>query len=147
MFLNQVDVVDVFKCERYRFSFNLIDELTGEPVRGEGYPIVITTPKEVVPKLLPVMQVGMRAMSLYNGVAGIVRMFGAPAPSVPEAWREGAQSSIELLKQESSVEAFDAVRHRRTADSCEPRHWLRLLHAAIAADGLDFHPLDRCTTR
>eukprot|EP00966_Prymnesium_polylepis_P309611 7153603-Prymnesium_polylepis.1 len=25
----------------------LVDELTGEPIRGEGYPIVITTPSEL----------------------------------------------------------------------------------------------------
>ena len=77
----------------------LVDELTGLPVRGDGYPIVITTPAEIVHKLLPVMQVGMRAMSLYNGVGGIARMFGAPVPSVPEEWRKGAQSSVEMLKQ------------------------------------------------
>jgi hypothetical protein len=79
--------------------FYLIDELTGLPVRGDGYPIVITTPADIVHKLLPMMQVGMRAMSLYNGVVGVARMFGAPAPSVPEEWRKGAQSSVEMLKQ------------------------------------------------
>ena len=44
--------------------FYLVDELTGLPVLGYGYPIVITTPSEIVHKLLPVMQVGMRAISL-----------------------------------------------------------------------------------
>jgi len=77
----------------------VVDELTGLPVRGDGYPIVITTPADIVHKLLPMMQVGMRAMSLYNGVVGVARMFGAPAPSVPEEWRKGAQSSVEMLKQ------------------------------------------------
>ena len=79
--------------------FYLVDELTGLPVRGDGYPIEITTPAELVPKLLPVMQVGMRAMSLYNGVAGVAQMVGYPAPKVPEGWRKGAQSSVEMLKQ------------------------------------------------
>ena len=78
--------------------FYLVDELTGLPVRGDGYPIEITKPSELVPKLLPVMQVGMRAMSLYNGVAGVAQMVGYPAPKVPEAWRKGAQSSVEMLK-------------------------------------------------
>jgi hypothetical protein len=82
-----------------RMYLYLIDELTGLPVRGDGYPIKITTPSEIVHKLLPVMQVGMRAMSLYNGVGGIALMFGAPVPSVPEEWRKGAQSSVEMLKQ------------------------------------------------
>ena len=77
----------------------LIDELTGLPVRGAGYPKVITTPAEIVHKLLPLMQVGMRAMSLFNGVAGVARMVGYPAPKVPEEWRKGAQSSVEMLKQ------------------------------------------------
>ena len=46
---------------------------------------------EVVPKLLPVMQVGMHALSVFNGVAGVARMFGAPVPSVPADWQRGAQ--------------------------------------------------------
>ena len=75
-----------------------MDELTGLPVRGDGYPIEITTPAEIVPKLLPVMQVGMRAMSLYNGVVGVAQMVGYPVPKVPEGWRKGAQSSVEMLK-------------------------------------------------
>ena len=76
-----------------------MDELTGLPVLGNGYPIVITTPSDIVHKLLPVMQVGMRAMSLYNGVAGVARMFGAPVPSMSEDWSKGAQSLVEMLKQ------------------------------------------------
>ena len=77
----------------------LVDELTGLPVLGDGYPIVITTPSEIVHKLLPAMQVGMHAMSLFNGVAGIAQMVGYPFPKVPEEWRKGAQSSVEMLKQ------------------------------------------------
>jgi len=89
--------------------FYLIDELTGKPVKGGIYPIEITTPSDVVPKLLPVMQVSMRAMSLYNGAAGIARMCGAPLPSVPTSWCKGAQESIALLGQMSSVEKFGVV--------------------------------------
>eukprot|EP00964_Phaeocystis_antarctica_P083850 scaffold52787_cov60-Phaeocystis_antarctica.AAC.1 len=87
----------------------LIDELTGKPVKSGIYPIEITTPSEVVPQLLSVMQVGMRAMSLYNGAAGIARMCGAPLPSMPTGWCKGAQASIALLGQKSSVEQFGAV--------------------------------------
>ena len=87
----------------------LVDELTCEPVRAEGYPIVITKPSEIVPKLLPVMQVGLRAMSIYNGAGGIARLFGYPVPKVPEAWAKGARESVELLKQESSVAQFGVV--------------------------------------
>ena len=96
----------------------LVDELTCEPVRAEGYPIVITTPSEIVPKLLPVMQVGLRAMSIYNGAGGIARLFGYPVPKVPESWATGARESVELLKQESSVAQFGVV-HEEVMDGSE----------------------------
>jgi hypothetical protein len=84
----------------------LIDELTGKPVVPKTdedkpkYPIRIIKPAEIVAKLLPVMQVGLHAASLVNGVAGVVRLFGYPCPKVPKAWRAGAQNSVEVLKQE-----------------------------------------------
>ena len=90
----------------------LIDELTGKPVKavkGGIYPIKITTRSKIVPKLLPVMQVGIRAMSLCNGVAGIARMCGAPVLTMPTGWLEGTQESIALLGQKSSVEQFGVV--------------------------------------
>ena len=97
----------------------LIDELTGEPVVLETdgdeeplYPIRITKPAAIVSKLLPLMQVGLHAASLVNGVSGVVRLFGYPCPKVPEAWRAGAQDSVEILKQESSVEQFAAVHEK-----------------------------------
>ena len=99
--------------------FYLVDELTGEPVRSTDgvYPIRITKPSELVGKLLPVMQVGLHAASLVNGVSGVVRLFGYPFPSVPEKLREGAERSVEVLKQESSVEKFGAIHeHVETQD-------------------------------
>ena len=87
----------------------LIDELTGLPVRAEGYPIEITKPSDIVPKLLPVMQVGMHAMSILNGAAGIARMVGYPVPKMPEAWVGGVRESVDMLKKKSSVEDFDVV--------------------------------------
>ena len=89
----------------------LIDELTGVPVRAEGYPIVITKPSEIVHKLLPVMQVGLHAMSIFNGAAGIAQMVGYPVPKVPKAWAKGARESVDMLKQKSSVEGFDVVQN------------------------------------
>ena len=73
------EVLDEHMTDKIMY-FYLVDELTGKAVRGDGYPIVIKTPSELVHKLLPVMQVGMRAMSLYHGVGGIARMFGVPVP-------------------------------------------------------------------
>jgi len=112
----------------------LIDELTGDPVRAEGWPIVITTPSELVHKLLPLMQVGMRAMSIYNGTAGLVRMFGYPVPKVPKAWSKGAQESVELLKKESSVEDFSVV-HEEVKGGSEEEKSVR---GASLRDFVDF---------
>ena len=70
------------------------------------------------------MQVGLHAASLVNGVAGVVRLFGFPCPKVPEAWRAGAQDSVEILKQESSVEAFGAV-HEKVMDGGEETETVR----------------------
>jgi hypothetical protein len=96
--------------------FYLVDELTGEPVRPSSdndlYPIRITEPSKMVTKLLPAMQVGLHAASLVNGVSGVVRLFGYPFPAVPENIRLGAQNSVELLKQDSSVEAFGAIQEK-----------------------------------
>ena len=94
-----------------RMYLYLIDELTGLPVRGDGYPKVITTPSEIVHKLLPLMQVGLRAMSIFNGAAGIAQMVGYPVPKVPKAWAKGARESVDMLKQKSSVEGFDVVQN------------------------------------
>ena len=95
----------------------LVDELTCEPVRTEGYPIVITKPSDIVHELLPMMQIGLRAMSIYNGAGGIARLFGYPVPKVPEAWATGARESVELLKQESSVAQFGVVHKEVMAGS------------------------------
>ena len=96
-----IDIKEVFSdlMTKEKMYFYLVDELTGLPVRGDGYPIVITTPADIVLLLLPVMQVGMHAMSLYNGLAGVAWMFGYPLPRVPRKWRNGAQSSVNMLKQ------------------------------------------------
>ena len=88
----------------------LIDELTGLPVRADGYPIKITEPSsDIVPKLLPVMQVGLHAMSILNGAAGIARMVGYPVPTLSKALTDGVRDSVDMLKKKSSVEDFDVV--------------------------------------
>ena len=128
----------------------LIDELTGKPVCGEaaeaedveeedekgeddkeegekqeedaakqGYPIEITKPAEIVAQLLPVMQVGMRAMSVYNGVTGVFGMLGLNA-KVPDGVMSKAQRTVELLKQESSVEQFGAINEVVMSDEESP---------------------------
>uniref|UniRef100_A0A6S8VFZ9 Protein kinase domain-containing protein n=1 Tax=Chaetoceros debilis TaxID=122233 RepID=A0A6S8VFZ9_9STRA len=96
--------------------FYLIDELTGKPVIGGGYPIEIKEPADVVPKLLPIIQYGMRAMSVYNGAAGVCQMFGFPVPKVPKSIRTNMKNSVDILRNESSVEMFGVV-HEKVQDA------------------------------
>jgi len=102
----------------------LVDELTGEPVRAKGWPLIITTPSDLVPKLLPLMQVGIRAMCIYHGIVGLAAMFGFPLPRVPKDWSKGAQESVELLKKESSVEEFGVV-HEEVEGGTEEKKSVR----------------------
>ena len=101
----------------------LIDELTGNPSAEERIhlPIRITKPRRSF-EALPVMQIGLHAASLVNGVAGVVRLFGY-RPKVPEAWPRGPQNSAEC-SQESSVEAFGAV-HEKVRDGGEETETVR----------------------
>jgi len=112
---------DLVSGEKMYFYF--IDELTGEPVHAKGYPKEITKPSDLVPKLLPLMQVSMRAISLCNGVAGIASVFGFPLPTIPEEVRSNMQDSVDILKQESSVEAFGSLQEVVTdlGDSSEKK--------------------------
>ena len=102
----------------------LIDDLTGEPAITKEWPIEITQPSDVVPKLLPVMVNTMRAMSVLNGAAGLVKMCGFPAPTVPKALSKGLKESVELLKQESSVAEFGVV-NKEVKDGTEESKTVR----------------------
>ena len=114
----------------------LIDELTGDPVQADGWPIKITEPSKFVHELLPLMLVGMRAMSIYNGIAGMARLFGYPLPKVPKAWSKGAQESVELLKQDSSVEEF-SVLHEEVKKGSEEKKSVRGASLRIFMDFLE----------
>jgi len=96
--------------------FYLVDEITGRPVVPSNaesrYPIRITKPAETVTKLLPVMQVGLQAATLVNGVSGVVRLFGYPSPQVPDEYVRGAGHWVDMMKQESSVEQFGAIQEK-----------------------------------
>jgi len=108
MFSSIKEGLNQFVTEESMYLY-LVDELTGMPVIGGGYPIKIDTPSKIVHKLIPAMQVGLLAMSVTNGVIGIAKLFGFPLNQVPKEWSEGLRGSVELLKQKSSVEKFDVV--------------------------------------
>ena len=89
--------------------FYLIDEYTGEPVEGGAYPIKITTQSELCKKALPMMKLGMKAVSVFNGAAGIATMCGFPVPQVPSSLSKMAKKSIKNADQDSSVAEFSVV--------------------------------------
>eukprot|EP00956_Cyclotella_meneghiniana_P002070 scaffold2314_cov55-Cyclotella_meneghiniana.AAC.6 len=109
---------------REKMYLYLVDELTGEPVRAEGWPLEITKPSELVPKLLPLMMVGMRGLSICNGAAGLARIFFPGVPKVPKTVLKGARETVKLLKQESSVEEF-AVVHKEVKGGTEEKKSVR----------------------
>ena len=120
-YIEEKDPDNFFKAVKEKFSklvnkkimyFYLIDELTGEPVEGEGYPIPITEPSKFVHKMMPFIQCSMHAMSLYNGVGGICKMFGIPVPTLSESDQKHLRESVHILKQKSSVETFAAVHEK-----------------------------------
>lgn len=86
--------------------FYLVDDLTRKPVTktGSPYPIEITKPSEIVLTLFPYLRYGLMTMSLYNGTAGILQMFGIPAPKVYLKEAEGKlKESLKILGQKSSA--------------------------------------------
>eukprot|EP01045_Picozoa_sp_COSAG04_P008881 COSAG04_NODE_501_length_13363_cov_9.158137_9_plen_1203_part_00 len=80
--------VDEFSAKK--MTLRLVCQATGQPV-GEGYEI--TAPRETVPKLLPLMEVGLKTMKVLNGAAKMGRMFGIPLPEIPQ----GCVGTVESL--------------------------------------------------
>ena len=107
---------------------------------GAGYPIEIHKPAKDLAQLLPMMQVGLHAMSAYNGVAGLVQMFGYPVPKVPEKWRTAAQGSVDLLKKESSVAKFGIVRKKSESKDRESSETVRGASLRELKNFFEAHP-------
>ena len=84
--------IDEFSSQT--MTLRLVCQYTGEPV-GDGYEI--TAPRELVPKLLPLMSAGLKAMKAVNGVTRIGRLFGLPLPEVPKALQEKLATMIDGL--------------------------------------------------
>ena len=105
-------ISDLFSEQDYMYLY-FVDELTGQPVLGDGsnpdYPMEITTRSDTLPKILPLMHLTMRAMALYHGVAGVARMFGCTMPNLPEEWRNLAQVKVNALKQERGDTPFGSL--------------------------------------
>ena len=91
----------------------LVDDLTGKPVQEEGWPIEVNKPSELARKLLPLMRVGVRGMSIYNCAVDVLKMFGigfvVDAAKIPKWLLDDVQTMVDDLKQKTSVEDFDVV--------------------------------------
>jgi len=91
------------------FYLYLVNEKTGKPVAGGNYPIEIKTNSQNLDKFLPMMKMGVKAVSVVNAGMGVARMFGFPAPKVPKNIMDKANAGIEMLDKESSIAEFDMM--------------------------------------
>jgi len=85
----------------------LIDELTGEPAIGPGYPIKITQPSKTVPRLLPYLQHSVKLLSLYNGVAFVTAFCPIPItlPAIPKETMQRLNNSVNSICAEVGNES------------------------------------------
>jgi len=91
----------------------LVDELTGMPMDGDSdqptYPIVIRTPKEKLRELVPLMCLGITAMSLVSHGGGLARMFGIPVPKLSSAAQGSMRAFANKMSKANSAEQFDCL--------------------------------------
>ena len=92
----------------------LVNEVTHKPVippegSGSPYPLKITAPTAFVGKFMPLMKVGLKAMAVWNGVAGLAQCFGYPVPKIPAGVCRSIKSAVGALDAKSSVAEFDVL--------------------------------------
>jgi hypothetical protein len=91
----------------------LVDEFTNEPVYDHSglYPKVIETKSDLVDQHMPMMRVGLQAMAVMNGAAGLASCFcpGVPSRLVPKGLMEKATKFVDGLDKDSNVADYDVV--------------------------------------
>jgi hypothetical protein len=91
----------------------LVDEFTNEPVFDPTglYPKVIETKSDLVDQHMPMMRVGLQAMAVMNGAAGLASCFcpGVPNRLVPKGLMEKATKFVDGLDKESNVADYDVL--------------------------------------
>jgi len=90
----------------------LLDEVTGEIVLGDRYPIVIEKASNLVKKCLPMMRVSINAVYAFNCIGGIAHMFGAPVPALTKSFTNAAENYVTKALKESSVEEFKVLQSK-----------------------------------
>jgi hypothetical protein len=90
----------------------LIDERTMKPVIPEDdsvYPIQITTPKEWIPKLAPLLKVSLKAIRTLNTVSGFAHCLGLPTPVLTSETISSIETAVGQITKESSVEEYELL--------------------------------------
>jgi len=102
----------------------LVDELTGMPVFSVGdrqtYPIEIRSPKERLRELVPLMCLGITALSMVSNGASIANMFGIPAPTLSKNAKDKMNSFANKMSKSNTAEQFDCLQES-IADAQQPR--------------------------
>jgi len=87
-FKGKIDSIKSKYVEKSLYLY-LIDEYSGKPVYDESgvYPIKIDVASDLMNKYMPMMRIGLQAMSVANGVAGVANIFCpfVPRKLVPES--------------------------------------------------------------
>ena len=78
-----------------KMTLRLVCQYTGEAI-GDGFEI--EQPRNVLPQLLPLMSVGLKAMKAVNGVSKLGRLFGLPAPEIPSDWVQSVENMVDGLE-------------------------------------------------
>lgn len=94
----------------------VVDEASYEPLIDGESPIEIKRPSELVPKLLPIMQLTMHAAAIYGQVSGFVRLFGYPLPSLPSHLISQGKDFVKLLQSSSTVEQYAPLKEALLAN-------------------------------
>jgi hypothetical protein len=90
----------------------LLDEVTGEVVVGDRYPIEIKEASDLVKKYLPMMRVSINAVYALNCIGSIAHMVGVPVPTLPEKFTNAAEKCVSEASKESSVEEFKVLQSK-----------------------------------
>ena len=96
----------IFPPSSLEFTFKPVIPPAGSK---SPYPLRITQPKDFVRRYMPLMKVGLKAMLLFNGVAGLAQCLGYPVPKVPSSITDAAAEAVGRLDQASSVAEFDVL--------------------------------------
>ncbi len=110
------------------FHMHLVCELCYEsqssPREGGPWPVEITeaseTTVEVASKIVPLAKGAMHAAQVMNGLGGFGRMLGYPIPNIPSEVIDGCGSTIDFLRQGSSVEDYALVEEKLAKKDGQP---------------------------